>query len=81
MIKWNFKAREYEPYSVPTEWKCKTFSSDMDEIVNCPHCGMRMKFGDCYTSRQIHTEYGIGYAVCSACYDKELHEDWSNQMI
>ena len=75
MQKWNFKAREYEPYCVPTDWNCKTYSADMDEIVNCPHCGRKVTFGDCYTSRQIHTEHGFGYAACGECYEKEWNEE------
>lgn len=71
MQKWNFKTREYEPYNIPEAWSCKTFSMDMDEIVNCPHCGREVTFGECYTSRQIHTEHGMGYAVCEECYKAE----------
>ena len=71
MQKWNFNTREYEPYNVPADWNCKTYSADMDEIVNCPHCGRQVTFGECYTSRQIHTEYGTGYAVCESCYEDE----------
>lgn len=77
MNKWNFKTREYEPYSVPADWNCKTFSVDMDEIVNCPYCGREVRFGDCYTSRQIHTRYGMGFAVCEECYEKEWLEERS----
>jgi len=77
MNKWNFKAREYEPYSVPADWNCKTFSVDMDEIVNCPHCGREVRFGDCYTSRQIHTRYGMEFAVGEECYEKEWREERS----
>ena len=77
MNKWNFKTREYEPYSVPADWNCKTFSVNMDEIVNCPHCGREVRFGDCYTSRQIHTRYGMGFAVCEECYEKEWREERS----
>lgn len=71
MWRWNFNTREYEPYSVPADWNCKTYSVDMDEIVNCPHCGRQVAFGECYTSRQIHTEHGFGYAVCESCYEDE----------
>lgn len=73
--KWNFETREYEPYEVPDNWNIKTYSCDMDEIVNCPHCGREFTFGDCYTSRQIHTEHGMGYAVCAECYSKEWEDE------
>ena len=79
MRKWNFNTREYEPYSVPTDWNCKTYSVDMDEIVNCPHCGRQVTFGECYTSRQIHTKHGFGYAVCEECYEKEWREERSSE--
>lgn len=73
--KWNYKAREYEPYEVPDDWNVKTYSNDMDEIVNCPHCGKSLPFGDCYTSREIHTKFGMGFAVCSECYEQEWERD------
>lgn len=73
--KWNFKTRKYEPYKVPDHWNVKTLSWDMEEIVTCPHCGKDLAFGDCYTSRQIHTEHGMGYAVCRKCYEKEWREE------
>ena len=59
------------PYSVPDDWNVKSYSDDMDEIVNCPHCGKEVTFGSCYTSKEIHTPHGFGYAVCEKCYDME----------
>lgn len=73
--KWNFKARDYEPYEVPDEWNVKTFSMDMDEIVNCPNCGRTLTFGETYTSRKIHTAHGMGFGVCETCYEKEWQEE------
>lgn len=73
--KWNFKTRKYEPYEVPDNYNVKTFSMDMEEIVNCPHCGREIKFGDGYTSRQIHTKHGMGFAVCADCYEKEFRAE------
>lgn len=67
MQKWNYEKRDYEPYKVPDSWNVKTYT-DMDEIVNCPHCGKELRFGDTYTSHEIHTEHGIGYGVCEDCY-------------
>lgn len=66
--KWNYDKREYEPYEVPNDWKVKTHSYDFDEVVNCCQCGVNMYFGDSYTSHEVHTEHGMGYAVCPACY-------------
>lgn len=66
--KWNYEKREYEPYEVPDSWSVKTYSDDMDEIVNCCQCGRELPFGECYTSHEVHTEHGMGYAVCGKCY-------------
>lgn len=46
----------------------------MDEVVNCARCGKKIKYGDCYTSKQIHNDFGFGYAVCPECYEKEWKE-------
>ena len=71
MQKWNFKTKKYEPYSVPDDWHCPITTSNMKEVVNCACCGCLMFFGDGYTSKAIHTDYGIGYTVCSNCsYDE-----------
>ena len=59
------------PYGVPDDWNVKNYSDDMDEIVNCPHCGKEVTFGSCYTSKEIHTPHGFGYAVCDKCYNME----------
>jgi len=69
--KWNYKKHIYEPYEIPDEWNCKTYSTDMEEIINCPHCGKEIKYGNTYTSKEIHTEMGFGYGVCEDCYNKE----------
>ncbi len=69
--KWNCKTREYEDYEVPDEWNCHCYSNDMEEIVNCPHCGKELEFGDTYTSLEIHTAVGFGYGVCDKCYEEE----------
>lgn len=71
MKKWNYKTLEYEEYTVPKSWKVKTFSTDMEEKVNCASCGKLMEYGDGYTSRIIHTKNGFGYVVCEDCYKKE----------
>ena len=75
--KWNWKTREYDPYEIPDDWNVKTYSNDMDEIVNCPHCGRKVEFGDTYTSREIHAEHGFGYSVCGDCYARE----WERERI
>lgn len=69
--KWNYKKHTYESYEIPDNWNCKTFSIDMKEIINCPHCGRKLKYGDSYTSLEIHTDMGFGYGVCEKCYQNE----------
>ena len=69
--KWNTKKHKYEEYTIPDNWKVKTFSPNMDEEVNCVSCGKKIKFGDCYTSLEIHTSVGFGFAVCETCYNEE----------
>ena len=61
--------------------KGKNFAVDMDEIVNCPHCGREVTFGECYTSREIHTQSGFGYAVCEKCYgiERARENKWRNK--
>ena len=66
--KWNYQTRQYDPYEVPDDWNVKTYSVDMDEIINCAHCGAQITFGSSYTSHEIHTEHGMGYCVCHVCY-------------
>lgn len=69
--KWNCKKHEYENYKVPDEWNIKTYGNSMDEIINCCKCGKKIKFGDSYTSLEVHTEMGFGYSVCEKCYERE----------
>lgn len=67
--RWDFFKREYT--TVQIEDDCKTFSDDMDEEVTCPNCRKKFKFGDGYTSRRWHRAGGMGYIVCSNCYEEE----------
>ena len=70
--KWNVKEHEYEDYNVPDDWNVKTFSNDMDEIVNCCQCGKKMRYGEGYTSLEVHTPTcGFGYCTCDSCYEEE----------
>lgn len=65
--KWNGK--EYDEYILPSG--AKTIA-DLDEEIQCAICGRLVKYGDCYTSHTVHTDFGIGYAVCEDCYTEEL---------
>lgn len=69
--KWNTKKHTYEDYIVPDDWKCRTYLQDLDEIVNCCQCGRKLKYGECYTSLEVHINFGIGFGVCEECYEKE----------
>lgn len=73
--KWNYKTHKYEPYEISDNWNCKTYSIDMEEVINCPHCGRKLKFGDSYTSLEIHTDMGFGYGVCEKCYQDEVDKE------
>ena len=79
--RWNYDKQIYEPYDVPDNWNVKSYGFDMNEIVNCPHCGNEVTFGSCYTSKEIHTPHGFGYAVCEKCYDAERtrENEWRNK--
>lgn len=70
--KWNYVKHALEDYEVPDSWVCKYYSNDMEEIVNCPHCGKKLMYGNAYTSREIMTPRGFGYGVCPDCYEEEL---------
>ena len=73
-LKWNFKAREYEPQELP-DGATASALCQMDEEITCAECGKKMLYGDGYTSRKIHTVSGMGYVVCERCYDKEREEE------
>lgn len=70
--KWNYEKQEYEPYEVPYDWNVATFETDMEKIINCAGCGRKIMYGDCYTSRTIHTNMGMGYSVCGECYTRDF---------
>lgn len=70
--RWNSKKHEYEDYNVPDEWKVKVYSNDMDEVVSCCQCGKLIKYGEGYTSMEVHTEMGFGYCVCGECHEEEI---------
>ncbi len=69
--KWDHKKRKYEDHIVPDDWKIAIFRSEMSDIVQCAHCGKPLPYGDCYTSRELHTWKGMGFAVCEECYEAE----------
>lgn len=72
--RWDEWLRVYMPWLVPADRKVMAYSGDMDEPCACARCGKRVTFGECYTSFQIHTILGIGYAVCPECHEREMAE-------
>lgn len=68
--KWNYKSERYEKHEIPDEWNVALFENDMDKLINCADCGKKIKYGEGYTSRDIHTHIGLGYCVCKDCYFK-----------
>ena len=71
--KWDWIKKEYKTVTIPDSWNCITYSSNMDETVNCAQCGKEVKYGETYCSQEIHTvPGGMGYAVCEDCHKKEM---------
>jgi hypothetical protein len=70
--RWNYQKKEYDPYYVPSDMRVFLVCSDMDEPIDCPHCGKAISFGEGYTSLEIHNGMGFGYTVCEECHCKEL---------
>ena len=69
--KWNYETHTYEPFEVPNDKILKLYCNDMEELVNCCQCLKEMKFGDCFTSMEVHNQVGFGYCVCEECYQEE----------
>ena len=71
--KWDYLSHSY--FSIPITSRerlnIKTYSEDMNEIVNCCQCLKKIRYGDTYTSNEINTDLGFGFAVCEDCYEKE----------
>lgn len=70
---WNAETHKYEPYVLPEGASC--YEEDMDKVVSCACCGKKLKYGDTFTSRRIHTFLGFGYGVCEDCYRKEFENE------
>ncbi len=70
--KWNVKTHQYDNYKVPIDKVLLIYSDDLDKIVNCAQCLKKVRYGDCYTSLEIHNHLGMGYVVCKDCYDEEF---------
>lgn len=73
--KWDFKLEKYLPYEIPVNWNIALCEVDMNTVIDCAGCGKSIPYGESYTSRTIHTDVGLGYALCEDCYEKELDEE------
>lgn len=72
--KWSYEDRVYRPYEIPDGWKVSSYEFDMETLVNCAQCGREIRYGDSYTSNEVHDPMlGFGYAVCADCYQKEMN--------
>lgn len=71
IARWNYATHVYDPYDGPINGDIVLYTDDMDLPINCTNCGKKMIYGDSYTSRELHTDLGIGYPVCEECYELE----------
>lgn len=69
--KYDVEKRETIDWYVPREWVIALWNTNMDDKVNCAQCGTKLRYGDCYTSRELFNGGGLGYGVCSLCSQKE----------
>lgn len=71
--KYNFKEKKYSEYQLPEH--ASMYEDDMEMIIACAECGKPLLYGNGFTSRKIHTHIGMGYSVCSGCYETERKEE------
>ena len=70
--RWNPYHGKYRPYVLPEDkLKCSLLEDRMDKAIACAGCGKPVKFGESFTSLEIHTESGFGFMVCPMCIDQE----------
>lgn len=70
--KFSEEEKRYYPYVLPEG--ALLYSDDMLEQTACAQCAEKHAYGFMFTSRQIHTQKGMGYAVCAECYLQEMLE-------
>ena len=68
--KWNYEAKTYDPYELPEG--TILYTEDMETMIRCAQCSRSIKYGESYTSKEIHTSIGLGYPVCNDCYQEEV---------
>lgn len=69
--RWNYETHEYDPFNPPSGRNIVLYTDDMDLPIDCTSCGKAMTFGEGFTSRELHNHMGLGYPVCSECYEVE----------
>jgi hypothetical protein len=72
--RFNRQKHKYEDYGVPANWNVKCYCNDLEEIVNCAQCGKELKYGYCFTSLEVHTDMGLGFAhsnISNCCKGKQ----------
>lgn len=67
--RWNCETHKYDPYELP---EGSSLLESQNTLVYCASCGKKLEYGKTYTSLEIHTELGIGYAVCFQCHIGEV---------
>ena len=71
LSKYSGRFHAYKDYEIPDDWAVSVTAPTMDTFVDCAGCGKSIPFGEAFTSLEIHTESGLGYAVCKSCYKSE----------
>lgn len=71
--KWNVKTKKYAPYELPKG--CFLFTFNLEDDVACAQCGTTKTFGECFTSKEVHNNIGLGFPVCGGCYDLEINRE------
>ena len=67
--KWDYERNEYLPYAVPDEWYV---TAGLPDLINCAQCGSLIKYGDAFSSLEVHTyNFDKGYEVCRSCHVEE----------
>ena len=68
------------PIAYTTESLAEALHVSRNKITMWRHVGVigAIRSGSGYTSRQYHTQYGIGYTVCQDCYNKEWQQEVAN---
>lgn len=70
--KWNPYHGKYRFYVLPEdELKCSLLEDSAEKIIACAGCGRSVKYGESFSSLEIHTESGFGFMVCHMCIDQE----------